>query len=190
MTVVRTFVAVLIADEIRRNIAEVQEPLKKLAPDVKWVAPDNFHVTLKFLGNVREDDLQGVYDAAEEASGAFPPFDLSFAGLGAFPNPRRARVVWVGIDKGRDQLVELASAMDSKLAKLGFPKEEREFKSHITIGRVKEPSRSLERLASGIEDVDASDLGSQRVTSIAVMKSELRPGGPIYSPLKVIALPG
>jgi RNA 2',3'-cyclic 3'-phosphodiesterase len=198
MTVVRTFVAVLIGDELRTRVSGVQEPLKKLAPDVKWVAPDNLHVTIKFLGNVREDDLPGVYRAVEEASGAVSQFDLSLSGLGAFPNARRARVVWVGIEEGREQLVKLASAVDSKLARLGFPKEEREFKSHITIGRVKEPSRkdswrdgpSLERLASGINEIDASDLGSQRVSSVAVMRSELRPGGPVYSPLKEIALIG
>ena len=189
MNVVRTFVAVLLADELRKRISEVQEQVKKLAPDVKWVAPGNFHVTLKFLGDVPEDALDGVFSAVEEAAGAFSPFGFSMLGLGAFPNARNARVVWAGIQDGREQLAELAAAVDAKLAKLGFPKEERDFKSHITIGRVK-TSRRLDDLARGIGEIDAGDLGSQTVSSVAVMQSDLRPDGPIYTPLRVIEFAG
>jgi 2'-5' RNA ligase len=187
MTVVRTFVAVLLADELRKRISEVQEQAKKLAPDVKWVAPDNFHATLKFLGNVREDALEAVFSAVEEAAGAFSAFELSMSRLGAFPNARNARVVWVGIEDGRDELAALASAVDARLAKLGFPREERDFKSHITIGRVKS-SKRLDDLARGIDEIDASDLGRQTVSSVAVMQSDLRPTGPVYTPLRVCEL--
>ena len=189
MQVVRTFVAVSLADELRKRVSEVQEQVKKLAPDVKWVARDNLHVTLKFLGDVREDALGGVFSAVEEAAGASAPFELSISGLGAFPNARNARVVWVGIEQGREQLVALASAVDAKLSKLGFPKEEREFKSHITIGRVK-TSRLLDDLARGIGEIDAADVGSQVVSSVVVMQSDLRPDGPIYTPLRVVEFAG
>jgi 2'-5' RNA ligase len=185
MTVVRTFVAVLLADELRKRISEAQEQVKKLAPDVKWVAPDNFHVTLKFLGDVREDALGGVFSAVEEAAKAFAPFELSMSGLGAFPNARNARVVWAGIEDGRDELAALASAVDVGLVKLGYPKEERDFKSHITIGRVK-TSRRLDDLARGIDEIDAGEIGRQTVSSVAVMQSDLRPEGPIYTALRVV----
>jgi len=184
---IRTFVAVLITEDLKRRIAEVQEQVKKLAPDVKWVAPANFHVTLKFLGGVREDILDNVFAAVEEAARTISPFELSISGLGAFPTPRRARVVWVGSQKGHEQMRELAQALDRNLAELGFEKEDREFKSHITIGRVKE-SRFLNKLAEGIAEIDAADLGSQQISSIAVMQSELQRSGPVYSPLKVIKL--
>jgi 2'-5' RNA ligase len=187
MKVVRTFVAVLIADDLRERISEVQGQAKKLAPDVKWVAPENLHFTVKFLGDVREDALPGVFSAVEEAVGALSPFALSISGLGAFPSPRRARVVWVGAEEGREQLVALASAVDRKLVKLGFPKEDREFRSHITIGRVK-TSRFLDDLARGIGEIDASSLGAQTVSSVAVMQSDLRPTGPVYTALKSIGI--
>ena len=187
MKVIRTFVAVLIAEDLKRRVSEVQERLKKLAPDVKWVAPENFHVTLKFLGDVSEDALPDVFAAVEDAARGFSPFDLSLCGLGAFPSPRKARVVWAGIEDGREPLRELASAVEASLAELNFEKEDREFKSHITIGRVKF-SKFLDRLAQGIDEIDAGDMGVQRVTSVAVMRSDLQREGPVYSPLRVIEL--
>lgn len=183
MKVIRAFVAVLLAEDIRQKIAQVQGEVKKLAPDVKWVAPDNFHVTLKFLGSVREDDIGGVCDAVGKAAQAVPAFDLSVSGLGAFPSPARARVIWVGTDRGCEELAGLAAGVDDALVKLGFEREEKSFKAHITIGRVK-TSRFLGDLAAGIEGIDASGLGVQRVASIAVMRSELQREGPVYSVLR------
>ena len=185
MKVIRTFVAILIDKSLKKVIAEVQSHVKKLAPDVKWVAPENFHITLKFLGNVVEDALPEVVKAVEEAMRGFSPFDLAISGVGAFPNPARARVVWVGSGEGREQLAQLASAVDRNLAKLGFEKEDKPFKAHITIGRVK-TSRFLRQLAEGIGKVDAENLGIQRISGVAVMRSELSREGPTYTPIKAI----
>ena len=187
MSFVRTFVAVLIAEDLKQKIGQVQEQLKKLAPDVKWVARENLHVTLKFLGNVREDDVPAVCAAVDEAARAHSPFEMSISGLGAFPNPARARVVWTGIEAGYHQMRELAESVDANLVELGFEREKRPFKSHITIGRVK-ASRFLGKLAEGIGEVDASNLGAQRVTSVSVMQSELLRDGPVYSPMSVSKL--
>ncbi len=187
MKVIRTFVAVLIAENLKEEIGRVQEHLKKLAPDVKWVACENLHVTLKFLGDVREDQVPKVCAAVDEAARAHSPFEMRISGLGAFPNPARARVVWTGIEAGYDQMRKLAETVDANLAELGFEREKRAFKSHITIGRVK-ASRLLGKLAEGIEEVDASNLGAQQVTCVSVMQSELLRGGPVYSPMSVSKL--
>ncbi|MCE5313430.1 MAG: RNA 2',3'-cyclic phosphodiesterase [Armatimonadota bacterium] len=187
MKVIRTFAAVLIDEDIRRKVAEVQSQVKKLAPDVKWVAPENFHITLKFLGDVREDNMSQVIAALEEAVQGFSAFDLAISGVGAFPNPARARVVWVGSSDGCEKMVELASSIDKKLSELGFEKEEKSFKAHITIGRVK-TSRFLRALAEGIGKVDADNLGIQRVSGVALMQSELGREGPTYTPIRVIKL--
>ena len=189
MKAIRTFVAVLIAEDLKQQIARVQGQIKKLAPDVKWVAPKNIHVTLKFLGNVREDEIGQVRSAVDDAVRAFSPFEIAISGLGAFPSPARARVVWTGIEVGQQQLTDLAAAVDAGVSKLGFEPEERPFKSHITIGRVK-TSRHLAGLAAGIEEVDACDLGTQQVSSVVVMQSELLREGPVYSPLSVSELSG
>lgn len=187
MKVIRTFVAVLIDEDLRKKISEVQEAVKKLAPDVKWVSPENFHVTLKFLGNIDEDVVPKVSAAVDDAVRSHPPFDLTISGLGAFPSPARARVIWVGIEDGREQLVHLASVVEKSLRKLGFQREEKSFKAHITIGRVK-TSKYLDKLAAGIAAVDARDLGTQRVSSVAVMESRLQREGPVYVPLSVSKL--
>ena len=182
--VIRTFVAVLLDEELRSRIFEVQQRLQKLAPDIKWVAPDNFHVTLKFLGNVRRDRIARIQSAMDEVVEQIPAFDLSISGLGVFPTPRRPRVVWVGIEEGREQLVALAKAVEHRLVKAGFEKEEKPFRSHITIGRVRE-SKPVPGLIEGFDEIDTSGLGVQRVSSIAVMESVLQRGGSEYTPLSV-----
>jgi 2'-5' RNA ligase len=182
--VIRTFVAVCLDEELRSRISDVQERVMKLAPNVKWVAPDNFHVTLKFLGNVSPKRLSVVQAAMDEVAGSLAAFDLAISGTGVFPTPRRPRVIWAGVEEGREQLVALADAVEKVLVKAGFEKEEKPFRSHITIGRVKE-SKPVEGLVEGLEEIDTSGLGVQRVASISVMESVLRPGGPEYTPLSV-----
>jgi 2'-5' RNA ligase len=186
MRAFRTFVAVLIDEHIRDSISRVQNEVNKLAPDVKWVAPENLHVTLKFLGDVREDALPGVLAAVEKAAKSISGFELAVSGLGAFPNPQRARVVWVGTEDGRDKLIELAAAVESELVSAGFAQEEKPFKAHITIGRVRD--RAPRQLPDALAEVNADALGSQRVSSVALMRSDLRPGGPVYSVTKTLPL--
>jgi len=180
--VIRTFVAVCLDAELRSGISVIQERVKKLAPNVKWVAPDNFHVTMKFLGNVRRDRLSVVQAAMDEVAGSLAAFDLTVSGMGVFPTPRRPRVIWVGVEEGRDQLVALAKAVEDRLVRAGFEKEEKPFRSHITIGRVKE-SKPVEGLVEGLGEIESGGVGVQRVDSITVMESVLRPGGPEYKPL-------
>lgn len=182
--VIRTFVAVLLDEEIRRRISEVQERARQLAPGLKWVSPENFHATLKFLGNVRSDKLRAVQSAMDEVAASLPAFDISIRAMGVFPTPRRPRVVWVGVEEGAEQLIALAKAVEDRLVKAGFEREDKPFRSHITIGRVRE-NKPVPGLTEGLEEIDASDLGTQRVAHVHVMESVLRPGGPSYSPLSV-----
>jgi 2'-5' RNA ligase len=178
--VIRTFVAVCLDAELRSAISAAAERVKKHAPNVKWVAPDNLHVTLKFLGSVREDRIASVQEALDEVAPQFEAFDVTIAGLGVFPNPRRPR----GTEDGREQLIALAKAVEDRLVEAGFEKEDKPFKSHITIGRVRE-GKPVGDLTEAIEGTDTGELGVQRVDSIVVMESALRPEGPIYTPLSV-----
>ena len=182
--VIRTFVAVCLDMELRNGISAIQDRVKQLAPAVKWVAPENFHVTLKFLGGIDADRVACAQSALDEVASKFAAFDMSISGLGVFPNSRRPRVVWVGIEDGREQLTALAGAVETRLAEAGFSKEDKPFKSHITIGRVSE-IRPVGDLAERMASVNADNIGSQRVDSIVVMKSVLRPDGPVYTALSV-----
>ena len=184
---VRTFIAVLISEELKRRIALVQEEFKKVAPEVKWVAEENFHVTLKFLGNVNAGSLGRISEAVAAAANGIEPFEIEVGGVGAFPSSRRPRVIWVGVTAGKQELVELAGRVDKQLEKLGFAREDRPFKSHITIGRVKE-GQGVENLVPALERAQVGYLGTVHVGSIALMKSDLRRDGPVYSVLSEISL--
>lgn len=186
-TPIRTFIAVLLSDELKHRIASVQDEFKNVAPDFKWVEPENFHVTVKFLGNVPESRIQAIEAATERAADRFVPFDLEISGAGAFPNPRRPRVVWVGLTTGTDALKGLVERVEREMIALGFPKEDKPFKAHITIGRARENGLPVD-ISRAIDETDTSILGVQHVDRIAVMQSELKPKGPIYTSLREIRL--
>lgn len=180
MKVIRTFLAVLIDEDLRQKIFDAQNCVRKCASNVKWVEPDNFHITLKFLGDVAEEQIPEISAVITETVKSVPAFDLSFKGLGAFPRPERARVVWVGIEQGREQLIDMAKALEKSLAALGFDKEDKPFKAHVTIGRVRD-NKPTAGLARGLAEIETPDLGTQRVECVSVMQSELLREGPVYS---------
>lgn len=182
--VIRTFVAICLDEGIRDRISEAQEHAKKLASNVKWVQPGNFHVTLKFLGDVTPDKLAVVQSAVDQAASGITAFDLNISGMGVFPTPRRPRVIWVGVKECCQQLVDLAGSIEEAMAREGFEKEQKPFRSHITIGRVRE-SKPTPGLVEGLQEIDSEDIGVQRVDCITIMESVLRSGGPIYTPLSV-----
>lgn len=184
---IRAFVAVLISQDLQRTIASVQEEFKKISSEVKWVAMENFHVTLKFLGSIRGNELDGIAKSLTEALSGVEPFDVEIGGVGAFPSVGRPRTVWVGSTSGQKEFSELAGRVDEALEKVGFTRENKPFAAHITIGRLKD-DRGAGELAAALRDSQVGRIGTIRVTSIALMKSELRRDGPIYTMLSEIPL--
>jgi 2'-5' RNA ligase len=150
---------------------------------VAWVAPDNFHLTLKFLGAVDESRVPAVADAMLTAVVGVPPFTLTLRGLGAFPSPRRARVIWAGAHEGTEIAAVLAGRVDAALGGLGFPREERPFASHITLGRVRTPARNPV-LADALAAAAVRDLGAVPITRVSLMQSQLSPRGARYTELR------
>ena len=189
MEKVRTFVAIKLTPEIISNIGRVQEELKRTDAQVRWVKPENIHLTLKFLAHVTPEELEKAKITTKKTIGPFAPFEMSVASLGAFPRMKYPRVIWVGIDKGREELKRMASHLEEELAIVGFAKEKRPFSPHLTLGRVKS-SKGRERLVEAFTKLKASNLGNMRVTQISIMKSELKPQGPIYTSLEEIVLGG
>ena len=154
---------------------------------MSWVAPENFHVTVKFLGSVEDTRVQSVIDALHTAVQGHAPFDLEVGGLGAFPSATRARVLWAGITGGIDPLAALAASVEDALAGLGFPREDRAFSPHITLARVREPGRAP-ALAEALRDGSGHRFGRVAVAETALMRSDLSPRGARYTPLASIAL--
>jgi 2'-5' RNA ligase len=178
---------VLLPDDIRGALAAEIDRLREAARGVAWVAPDNLHVTLKFLGEVASARLPAVADALAAVAATDAVFTLEIAALGAFPTPTRVRVVWAGLGEGRQPLASLAARVDDALSGLGFERESRPFAGHVTLGRVREPRRN-EALAAALGR--ARRFGRFRVERLALMRSDLSPRGARYTPLETWPLAG
>jgi 2'-5' RNA ligase len=182
---VRTFVALELSEPLKAGILALGAGLAARGVRASWAKRGAMHLTLKFLGDVEESDLAGVGSAVRRAAAGVPPFRFETTILGAFPSPRRPRVIWLGVEPV-DELFELQAALEGELDGLGFPRERRPFRPHITIGRIRDHGAS--------EDVsDAlSDLAGLReavdVREVRVMKSTLLPSGAVHEVLEAIPL--
>jgi 2'-5' RNA ligase len=166
--------------EIRERLAAEVERLRPVAGDVAWVARDNVHLTLKFLGGVEATRLDAVAGALTDAAAGCRAFDLTVRGLGAFPSPTRPRVLWAGVDEGAVQAATAARRVDEALAPLDFAPEARAFTAHVTLGRLRVP-RASPRLAEALPA--GGTFGRQRVDRLALMRSQLSPRGARYTEL-------
>ena len=166
-------------------MADLRAPTAGLP--VAWVAPENFHVTLKFLGGIDEGRVPGVTEALHAAAADHRAFEMEVAGLGAFPSATRPRVVWAGIVDGSDPLAALASAVDDRLVALGFPREARAFAPHITLGRVRE-TRRAPQLTDALGAAAARPFGRVAIDHVALMRSDLSPRGARYTALVSVPL--
>jgi RNA 2',3'-cyclic 3'-phosphodiesterase len=182
----RLFVAVNLPAEIRERLATVQDRLRHIQADVSWVRPENLHVTLKFLGETEEKRLPSIRLALAEVSRAVSPFSMEVVGVGSFGG-RVPRVIWVGVQDGAQSLVDLARQVENALARLGFPKEKREFTAHLTLGRVRSP-RNAEGLLAGLQEGRGEEFGTFAARAFELMQSELRPSGSIYTVLERCSL--
>jgi 2'-5' RNA ligase len=188
MSRLRTFIAVEISDSIRSRLVALQQTLARAGGDVKWVEEDNLHVTLLFLGEVDERDLNDVCRAVGTACASVPAFALSVQGVDSFGNPRRPRTLWAGIGTGREELIALHAAIETVLLELGcYRREERAYTPHITLGRVR-GEVGVDRLAESMRKQENWIGGECEVDEVVVMSSELRSEGPVYSVLSRAAL--
>jgi len=187
----RCFIAIEIPVEVKNSISEAISPLKKLGQDsVKWVRPENIHLTLKFLGNTPEDRLKSIEAALTRACMGMNPIEGEIKGAGAFPNPGRPSVLWVGLECP-PALLELKERIESELGALGFEPDDRPFSPHLTVGRVKRGMRlPKRRLFAAIEQLESTSFGTIDIREIALMKSDLRPGGPVYTRIFSAGLSG
>jgi 2'-5' RNA ligase len=175
---VRVFVAVFPPPEVQHAVAAYIESLKSRGPGVSWEKRDNLHFTMRFLGEIGEDGARRVIEAAREAASATPAFAASLSQVGAFPSPRRARVLWLGMDTGGPELVALAGRLDAALARRGWEPESRPFAAHLTIGRVREPGDWSAAVGAAIPPTRF------RAEHLAVIRSQLNPKGSIYTVLE------
>ena len=175
----RVFVAVFPPPELREEVLARARHLS-LRGRVRWSRPENVHLTLKFLGDVREEVLTGLC-AALEVCERHVAFDVGLAGFGAFPSARRAQILWAGIGVGSDELRSLATDLDAALTPLGFEREKRPFTPHLTLGRARGQPASF-------EPPPEEYLGEFRIRCVELMESTLTPEGAVYRTVRAFAL--
>jgi 2'-5' RNA ligase len=192
METVRTFIAIELSPDVLARIGELQTRIKKDVPPslVRWVRPEGIHLTLKFLGEVPADKIDAIAEAMQGACAPHPPFAVAIAGMGCFPNPRRPRVVWVGVDEPSGTLARLQRDVERAMKPLGFPPEGRKYSPHLTLGRVKgRAPAALQALGEYVSRAQVH-LGEMGVSSIHLIRSDLQPSGAVYSELASAPLRG
>jgi 2'-5' RNA ligase len=185
----RAFIAVNMGDDLRRALAQAQERLRASGADVKWVLPEGIHLTLKFLGWVDDDRVPAIAQAVAAAVTPRARFRLRVEGIGGFPSPTAPRVIWAVVKDGARELGELARGVDDALEPLGFAREQREFSAHVTLGRCRSP-RGRPELAARMREQIERQCGEMEVARVELMRSDLRPTGPIYTSEREFALGG
>ncbi len=185
MPALRTFIALPAPPAVQQAIAEVQIKLKTVQADVKWEPKDKFHITLIFLGNVEQSKLELLSATLAKSFQQFHSCTISYESIGAFPDIRNPRVVWIGI-RSNQTVLDLQAAAGQICAEFGFPMDDRRFHPHITLGKVKE-ARHVPRLTEAIKTVTFEPI-EMHCSEIVFMKSDLRPSGSIYTILKSFPL--
>ncbi len=192
MAGIRSFVAIELPDDVKAGLAALQRDLKSDVPPeaVRWTRPESIHLTLQFLGDVAPGQIEAIVAALREVCADRMPFAFDLTGVGVFPNPNRPRVVWAGVAEPSGVLVALQKEISRALAPLGFPPEKRPFTPHLTIGRAarRASRRDLADLGAVISRSEVGLVARVSVDHVSLMKSDLRPGGAVYTPLAVLPL--
>ena len=192
MEKIRTFIAIELDESIKDGLTQLQAQFKDEAPpgSVRWVKPEGIHLTLKFLGDVPADQIGEISRALQEGCQGVAPFSLSCGGLGCFPDLKRPRVVWVGIQEETGTLAQLQKAIEENVSPLGYPPEKRKFSPHLTLGRVQKrvSSGDLRRLGDLVGASEIGTLGQMEVRFVHLIRSDLRPSGAVYTRLAEMEL--
>ena len=182
----RSFIAIELPESIQSALSDIQKDFRKSDVDVRWVKPENIHLTLKFLGTIEESMARSITDVLQKVSGNYRTFTMTLSGVGVFPHSRSPRVVWVG-SKDSDILIDLQRDIEEGLASLGFEREKRKYTAHLTLGRVKS-SRGNHALMEKAETYREREFGSFDVGTISLMKSDLGPAGAKYTRVAEVRL--
>jgi RNA 2',3'-cyclic 3'-phosphodiesterase len=194
MDAIRAFIAIELPEEVRQKLDAVEKQIQARAGEtarraVRWVPASNMHLTLKFLGEVSTANLQTLARMMQTQAAAHNHFEMTIGELGAFPNVRRPRVIWVGT-KAPGELAAMQKSIEAETQKLGYPAEERPFSPHLTLGRISQNAHpdEVSQVARALSEMTVGELGRVQVERIHLFRSDLHPSGAIYTSLYHFAL--
>ncbi len=186
MNVIRAFIAISLPEEIRRNLERVLQEFRQRLPraPVRWAPANNIHLTLKFLGDVVLQNLEILKKVLRAEAYKISGFEVRIGGSGAFPSANRPRVIWVGVEAPAE-LIALQQGIEVETGRLGYAREERPFSPHLTLGRVDRNATPLEarQIRDALVSYPVRDLGLAQIREVHLFRSDLRPGGSIYTQL-------
>lgn len=185
---IRAFFAIDLPAAFLEEIGRLQDKLRKTGADVRWVRPEGVHLTLKFLGNVGETTASALAAAVQAVCAAHPRLTLTLAGTGVFPDRRRPRVVWLGLQGDLDALATLQRDLEQAAEAFGFEPEKRAFSPHLTLGRVRS-SRGMLDLLAAVDGLEPSPLAFE-AAEVRLIRSDLKPSGAVYTTLETCPLGG
>jgi RNA 2',3'-cyclic 3'-phosphodiesterase len=187
---IRTFLAIEIPKEVLEQFERLQYRLdRSLTGVVRWAKKGSTHLTLKFFGSITERDIRSIEDTLKAMSPALAPIPIAVGTMGVFPNLSRPRVLWVGITEGLKELTALQAKIEAALETAGFAREERAYRPHLTLGRMK-ADRRIEGLDKAIESYKEFSAGSFTANEMILFRSDLKPTGPVYTELAKFKLGG
>ncbi len=188
MKEIRTFIAIPISTPVRRHAKKLVQDLQLAGDGVGWVPLEHLHLTLKFLGEVENNRIAEVCQIARQCCGPTPQTRVHFAGIDAFPHMRRPRVIHASIARGGPVLAELVSRLEQAYATVGFKPEPRDWRPHLTLGRVRRRGKSIDALRDRMKPHCDVDLGDMLVDTVQVYASFLDKRGPTYNVMDTIVL--
>jgi len=180
---IRAFLAVEVPHHITAGIRDIQRRLAPRIEDIRWVRPEGIHLTLKFFGNISEEDIPCISGIVGEQAGNTAPVTLRVHSIGVFPGPSRPRVLWMGLTGDTDRLAVLQGDIESALPACGFPREGRAFKPHLTLGRARSQKKMFTGLGDIGEEEEGYEAGRFEAGGLTLFRSELMPHGARYSKL-------
>jgi 2'-5' RNA ligase len=187
---IRSFLAFEQPAEIRDILVQVSAVLRKSRLDARWVKPENIHLTIHFLGNIRSESVQAMEEPIQKLCLTYAPFHISLRGMGCFPHSRNPRVLWIGLEGDLERMGRLRDSLQDRMRAFGVKEEKRPFKPHLTLGRF----RSANRAHRELEDILAEyrDLTGpvSTLSKLVLFRSDLAPGGAVYTRLKSWPLTG
>ncbi|RMF94431.1 MAG: RNA 2',3'-cyclic phosphodiesterase [Nitrospinota bacterium] len=187
MATLRTFIGIAISPVIQQQILAAQKAWGEVVPGIRWIKPENLHLTLKFLGEIEETLVDPIHHRMQRVAGGVAPFTLTIQGLGVFPNLSRPRVLWLGVNQGKQSLQTLYALLQAELTPLGFPAEKRAYTPHLTLARFKTFS-SPSLLSALLQQSLRYEFAPLSVHRIDLIRSQLHPGGAIYTCLRSVEL--